>query len=65
MNDNPLLERRIRSFASSVDDSDWEEVVRRAGVNRRMSPTRASGRRGLTPPGDGADARCSRSRWPR
>jgi hypothetical protein len=50
MNDNPLLERRIRSFVSSVDDSDWEEVVRRAGVNRRMSPARSSARRGLTPP---------------
>ncbi len=48
MNDSPLIERRIRGFVSSVDDSDWGDVVRRAGVNQRMSPTSASARQGLT-----------------
>jgi hypothetical protein len=46
MNDGPLIERRIRSFLSSVDDSDWEEVERRAGVSQRMGLTDASARRG-------------------
>lgn len=36
MNDSRLIERRIRSFVSGVDDSDWDEVVRRAGVRTRM-----------------------------
>jgi hypothetical protein len=50
MTDNPLLERRIRNFASSVDDSDWEEVVRRAGVNQPLRSTPESARRASTPP---------------
>ncbi len=45
MNDTRLIERRIRSFVSSVDDSDWEEVVRRAGISLRA----ASARRGSPP----------------
>ena len=44
MNDSRLIEHRIRSLVSSVDDSDWNEVVQRAGVSRRMSLTAASAR---------------------
>jgi hypothetical protein len=49
MNDSRLIERRIRSFVSSVDDSDWEEVVHRAGVSQRFNLTSASARRGSPP----------------
>jgi len=49
MNDSTLIERRIRSFVSSLDDSDWEEVVRRAGVSQRTTRTAASPRQGSPP----------------
>ena len=49
MNDGRVIERRIRSFVSSVDDSDWDEVVRRAGGSQRTSLTAASGRQGSPP----------------
>jgi hypothetical protein len=49
MNDSSLIERRIRSFVSSVDDSDWDEVVRRAGVSQRMGLASASARQGPRP----------------
>ena len=64
MNDSTLIERRIRSFVSSVDDSDWDEVVHRAGVSQRTTLTATSPRQGSPPRGDATDARCSRSRWP-
>jgi len=47
VNDSTLIERRIRGFVSSVDDSDWEEVVRRAGVSQRVSHKPAYAPRGL------------------
>jgi hypothetical protein len=49
MKDSTLIERRIRNFVPSVDDSDWDEVVRRADVRPRMGPAFASARR--RPPG--------------
>ena len=49
MNDGKVIERRIRSFVSSVDDSDWDEVVRRAGGSQRTSLTAASARQGSPP----------------
>ena len=49
MNDGKVIERRIRSFVSSVDDSDWDDVVRRAGGSQRTSLTPASPRQGSPP----------------
>jgi hypothetical protein len=46
MNDSRLIEHRIRGFLSSVDDSDWDEVVQRAGVSQHMSLTAAPARQG-------------------
>jgi len=49
VSDSTLIERRIRSFVSSLDDSDWDEVVRRAGVSQRTTLTSASPRQGSPP----------------
>jgi hypothetical protein len=45
MNDQQLIEDRLRGFVSDADDSDWQEVVRRAGANQRMSVTSLRPRR--------------------
>jgi hypothetical protein len=37
MNDSQLLDERIRRFASTVDDSDWAEVARRAGLDQQQA----------------------------
>jgi hypothetical protein len=49
VNDSTLIERRIRSFVSSLDDSDWDEVVRRAAVSQRTTLTAASRGHGSPP----------------
>jgi hypothetical protein len=37
MNDHQVIEDRLRSFVSVADDSDWQDVVRRAGASQRLS----------------------------
>ena len=36
MNESQLTGERIRRFASAADDSDWAEVMRRAGMDARV-----------------------------
>jgi hypothetical protein len=45
MNDSRVIEDRIRSFISVDDDSDWQEVVCRAGVSRHARLGAARSRR--------------------
>jgi hypothetical protein len=49
MTNDPLIERRIRSLASATDDSDWQDVLRRAhGLEQTMlvdAPPRPAQRR--------------------
>jgi hypothetical protein len=46
MIDSKLVEDRIRRFVAVADDSDWQDVVRRAGVDR---PARSTGVRSRLP----------------
>ena len=39
MIDSKLVEDRIRRFVAVADDSDWQDVVRRAGVDQPASST--------------------------
>jgi hypothetical protein len=45
MNDHQVIEDRLRSFVSVADDSDWQDVVRRARVSQRVSFTSLHPRR--------------------